>query len=198
LFFDAFANGVDLSIQAVTKYVGGHADVMMGYVTANESHRKRLENTHADLGLYASGDDCFLALRGLRTMGVRLARHQETALRLARWLQTRQEVARVLHPALESDPGHAIWKRDFNGSTGLFGVELKPSSDAKFAAFMDSLKLFGMGFSWGGYESLIVPAHITRTAAPFKAEGQVVRIHAGLENADDLIADLEQALAKMA
>jgi cystathionine beta-lyase len=198
LFFDAFAHGVDLSIQAVTKYIGGHADVMMGYVTANESHRKRLEHTHTDLGLYASGDDCFLALRGLRTMPVRLARHQETALKLARWLQARPEVARVLHPALEGDPGHAIWKRDFKGSTGLFGVELKPIAKEKFAAFMDSLKLFGMGYSWGGYESLIVPAHIHRTAAPFKSEGPLVRIHAGLENADDLIADLDQALAKMA
>jgi cystathionine beta-lyase len=198
LFFDAFAHGVDLSIQAVTKYVGGHADVMMGYVTANESHRKRLENTHTDLGLYASGDDCFLALRGLRTMPVRLARHQETALKLARWLQERPEVARVLHPGLETDPGHAIWKRDFNGSTGLFGVELKPVAKEKFAVFMDSLKLFGMGYSWGGYESLIVPAHIHRTAAPFKSEGPLVRIHAGLEKADDLIADLDQALAKIA
>jgi cystathionine beta-lyase len=198
LFFDAFAQGVDLSIQAVTKYVGGHADVMMGYVTANESYKKRLENTHADLGLYASGDDCFLALRGLRTMPVRLARHQETALKLARWLEARPEVSRVLHPALESDPGHAIWKRDFKGSTGLFGVELKPVAQEKFAAFMDSLKLFGMGYSWGGYESLIVPAHIHRTASPFKSEGPVVRIHAGLENADDLIVDLDQALAKMA
>lgn len=198
LFFNAFAHGVDLSIQAVTKYVGGHADVMMGYVTANESHRKRLEHAHADLGLYASGDDCFLALRGLRTMSVRLARHQENALRLARWLEKRPEVARVLHPALESDPGYAIWKRDFKGSTGLFGVELKPVGNEKFAAFMDSLKLFGMGFSWGGYESLIVPAHIQRTAKPFKTSGPIVRIHAGLESADDLIADLEQGLAHIA
>lgn len=198
LFFDAFAHGVDLSIQAVTKYVGGHADVMMGYVTANESHRKRLEHAHADLGLYASGDDCFLALRGLRTMAVRLARHQENALKLARWLAARPEVARVMHPALETDPGHAIWKRDFKGSTGLFGVEFKPINDKQFAAFMDNLKLFGMGFSWGGYESLIVPAHIQRTAKPFKANGPVVRIHAGLESADDLIADLEQGLAHLA
>jgi cystathionine beta-lyase len=169
----------------------------MGYVTANESHRKRLENTHADLGLYASGDDCFLALRGLRTMAVRLARHQHTALKMARWLKLRLEVARVLHPALEDDPGHAIWKRDFKGSSGLFGVELKPVAKEKFVAFMDCLKLFGMGFSWGGYESLIVPAHIHRTTAPFKTNGQVVRIHAGLEDAGDLITDLEQALTKL-
>jgi cystathionine beta-lyase len=198
LYFNAFEHGVDLSIQAVTKYVGGHADVMMGYVTANESHRKRLENAHADLGLYASGDDCFLALRGLRTMAVRLARHQDNALKLAHWLAKRSEVARVLHPALETDPGHAIWKRDFKGSTGLFGVELKPVSHQKFAAFTDGLKLFRMGYSWGGYESLIVPAHIQRTATSFKANGPVIRIHAGLENAGDLIADLEQGLAHLA
>jgi cystathionine beta-lyase len=197
LFFDAFAHGVDLSIQAATKYVGGHADVMIGYVTANEAWKARLAQAHADLGLYASGDDCFLALRGLRTMAVRLARHQETALKLARWLQVRPEVARVLHPALESDPGHAIWRRDFKGASGLFGVVLKPVGRNAFAAFMDSLKLFGMGYSWGGYESLIVPAKIQRTARPLEAEGPVVRIHAGLEDAGDLIADLDQGLGKL-
>ncbi|MGN6147775.1 MAG: cystathionine beta-lyase [Rhizomicrobium sp.] len=198
IFFNAFAHGVDLSIQAATKYVGGHADVMIGYVTANESHRERLEHTHADLGLYASGDDCYLALRGLRTMPVRLARHEETALTLAQWLAKHPAVERVLHPALESDPGHALWKRDFKGSTGLFGVVLKDTPHSRFAAFMDSLKLFGMGYSWGGYESLIVPAKIHRSAAPFDAKGRVVRIHAGLEDAGDLIADLDQALAKLA
>jgi cystathionine beta-lyase len=197
LFFDVFAHGGDLSIQAATKYVGGHADVMIGYVTANEAWKMRVAHAHADLGLYASGDDCFLALRGLRTMAVRLARHQETGLALARWLEARPEVSRVLHPALESDPGHAIWKRDFTGASGLFGVVLKPVGHEKFAAFMNSLKLFGMGFSWGGYESLIVPAKITRTARPFEAEGPIVRIHAGLEDAGDLIADLEQGLAKL-
>ncbi len=197
LFFDAFAHGADMSIQAATKYVGGHADVMLGYVTANAAWTTRLAHAHADLGLYASGDDCFLGLRGLRTMAVRLARHQETALTLARWLKSRPEVSRVLHPALEDDPGHAIWKRDFTGASGLFGAVLKPVSHEAFAAFMDSLKLFGMGFSWGGYESLIIPAKLHRTAAPFHAEGPLVRIHAGLENADDLIADLEQGLARL-
>jgi cystathionine beta-lyase len=194
LFFDAFAHGVDLSIQAATKYVGGHADVMLGYVTVNERYKASAAFTHDDLGLYASGDDCFLALRGLRTMPVRLARHQETALKLTRWLEQRPEVSRVLYPALESDPGRALWKRDFTGASGLFGVVLKPCDHAAFARFMDSLKLFGMGYSWGGYESLIVPSHIKRTAKPFEAEGRVIRIHAGLENADDLLADLEQAL----
>ena len=197
IFFNAFDHGVDLSIQAATKYVGGHADVMIGYVTANESHRARLEHTHDDLGLYASGDDCFLALRGLRTMPVRLARHQENGLKLARWLEKHSAVSRVLHPALEKDPGHAIWKRDFKGATGLFGVVLKDLPHEPFAAFMDSLKLFGMGYSWGGYESLIVPAKIHRTVGAWKAEGPVIRIHVGLEDADDLIADLDQGLAHL-
>jgi cystathionine beta-lyase len=198
VYFNAFDHGVDLSIQAATKYVGGHADVMIGYVAANESHRDRLESAHHDLGLYASGDDCYLALRGLRTMPVRLARHQESGLKLAHWLAIHPAVERVLHPALETDPGHALWKRDFKGATGLFGVVMKDTPHSRFAAFMDSLKLFGMGYSWGGYESLIVPSKIHRSAAPFDAKGRVVRIHAGLEDADDLIADLDQALAKLA
>jgi cystathionine beta-lyase len=197
LFFNALAHGADLSVQAATKYVGGHSDVMIGYVCARASHRLRLEHTHADLGLYASGDDCFLALRGLRTMAVRLKRHQETALTLTRWLATRPEVDRVLYPALENDPGHAIWKRDFTGASGLFGVVLKPCSHDAFAAFMDGLECFGMGFSWGGYESLIVPAKLHRTAKPFVGEGQLIRIHAGLEDAGDLIADLEQGFARL-
>jgi cystathionine beta-lyase len=197
LYFDAFAHGVDLSIQAATKYIGGHADVMLGYVASNESHEKRLSESHHDLGLYASGDDCFLALRGIRTMPVRLSRHQETGLKLARWLKERPEVARVLHPALEDDPGHALWRRDFKGATGLFGVVLKPVSRRALAAFFDGLVLFGRGYSWGGYESLIVPAHIRRTATDFTAEGPVTRIHAGLENADDLIADLDAALTRL-
>jgi len=197
LFFNAFAHGADLSVQAATKYVGGHSDVMIGYVCATTAMQERLEHTHGDLGLYASGDDCYLALRGLRTMAVRLKRHQETALKLARWLETRPEVARVLYPALESDPGHAIWKRDFTGASGLFGVELKPYSHEAFSAFMNGLSCFGMGFSWGGYESLIVPAKLHRSAKPFDNVGQVIRIHAGLEDADDLIADLDAAFTRL-
>jgi cystathionine beta-lyase len=197
LFYNALAHGADLSIQAATKYVGGHSDVMIGYVCANEQMRPRLEQTHADLGFYASGDDCFLALRGLRTMAVRLARHQETALRLARWLEGRAEIAQVLYPALPDDPGHALWKRDFTGASGLFGVVLKACSHDALAAFMDGLECFGMGFSWGGYESLIVPAKLHRTARPFEAEGPLIRIHAGLEDADDLIADLDAGLARL-
>ncbi len=197
VFFPALARGVDLSIQAATKYIGGHADVMIGTITANESHAARLHDLHGNLGLYVSGDDCYLALRGIRTLAVRLRRHQETALHLARWLSSRNEVARILYPALETDPGHAIWKRDFLGASGLFGVVLKPAADRAVAAFVDGLSHFGIGFSWGGFESLIVPAEIKRTAAPFKAEGPVLRIHAGLEDPGDLIADLEAGFERM-
>ena len=197
VFFDAFAHGVDLSIQAATKYVGGHADVMIGTVCANASHEARLVAAHTDLGLYASGDDCYLALRGLRTMPLRLKQHQETALKLARWLAARPEVDRVLHPALESDPGHAVWKRDFKGSSGLFGVVLKPVPRRAVAALMDGLELFGMGFSWGGYESLIVTSHAKRTARPFHGLGPLLRIHAGLEEADDLIVDLDKGFDRL-
>lgn len=197
IYFPALARGADLSIQAATKYIGGHSDVMIGYITANETHAERLIDTHGNMGLYASGDDCFLALRGIRTLPTRLKRHQETALKLARWLAGRDEVARVLYPALENDPGHAIWKRDFSGATGLFSVVLKPCSERAVAAFIDGLDHFGIGFSWGGYESLIVPAAIHRTTRQFKAEEPVVRIHAGLEDADDLTADLEAGLARL-
>jgi len=190
LHFPALAKGADLSIQAVTKYIGGHADVMMGYVAANERYAARLGDFHGNTGMYVSGDDCFLALRGLRTLGIRLKRHQETALTLARWLEGRPEVSRVLYPALESNPGHALWRRDFTGACGLFGVVLKPATHKQVAALMDGLGHFGIGFSWGGYESLIVPSHLARTAAPFATEGPLIRIHAGLEDPADLIADL--------
>ena len=197
IFFQPLRHGVDLSIQAATKYVGGHADVMLGYVSANDGHAARLHQTHGNMGLYASGDDCFLGLRGLRTLPVRLARHQQTGLALARWLAARPEVARVLHPGLESDPGHALWKRDFTGACGLFGLVLKPVPDAAVAAMVDGLAHFGLGWSWGGFESLIIPAHIKRTAAPFRSEGPVLRIHAGLEDADDLLADLDRGFERL-
>ncbi len=197
LLFPAIAHGVDLSIQAVTKYVGGHADLMMGAITANENHAVRLVNFHGTTGLFSSGDDIFLALRGLRTLPVRLKRHQETAMKLALWLQARPEVTRILYPALPGDPGHALWKRDFKGACGLFGLELKPVSQTALAAFLDGLEHFGMGWSWGGFESLIVPAHIRRTVSPFASEGPVLRIHAGLEDAEDLIADLEKGLLRL-
>jgi cystathionine beta-lyase len=197
LLFPALRHGVDLSIQAVTKYVGGHADLMMGAITANESHAARLVKFHGTTGLFSSGDDIFLALRGLRTLPVRLKRHQETGTRLALWLKARPEVTRVLYPALPDDPGHALWQRDFKGACGLFSFELKPVPKPALAAFLDGLSHFGLGWSWGGFESLIVPAHIRRTVSPFRAEGPVLRIHAGLEDADDLIADLDRGLARL-
>jgi cysteine-S-conjugate beta-lyase len=197
LHFNAIAHGVDLSIQAATKYLGGHADVMLGYVTANESHARRLSEYHTLSGLYASGDDCFLALRGLRTLPIRLKRHQETGLKLAHWLAERPEVVRVLCPMLESDPGHVIWRRDFSGANGLFGLVLKPVSHAALAAFVDGLEHFGLGYSWGGYESLIVPAHFVRTASTLNPEGPVLRIHAGLEDANDLVTDLAAGFERM-
>jgi cystathionine beta-lyase len=197
LHFGALDHGADLSIQAVTKYIGGHADVMMGYIAANESHAARLSEFHDKSGLYVSGDDCFLALRGLRTLAVRLKRHQETALTLARWLNTRPEVSRVLFPALEDDPGHAIWKRDFTGASGLFGIVLKPFTHRAMSALLDGLTHFGLGFSWGGYESLAVPADIRRTATKFRADGPVIRIHAGLEDPDDLIGDLTAGFERL-
>ena len=198
LYFQPLAYGVDLSIQSVTKYIGGHSDLMMGYVCANPSHAERLTHTHGDLGLFASADDLFLALRGLRTLSRRLPVHEQNGLKLARWFSARPEVTRVLHPGLDSDPGHAIWKRDFKGACGLFAIELKPLSHAALAAFMDGLKLFGMGWSWGGFESLITPAHIVRTARPWPGDATVVRVHAGLEDVDDLIADLSQGFERMA
>lgn len=197
LFYPALTRGADLSIQAVTKYIGGHADVMMGYVAANESHAARLFDYHKYSGLYVSGDDCFLALRGMRTLAVRLNRHQETALALARWLQSRPEVSRVLYPALETDPGHTLWKRDFLGASGLFGVVLKSVPHDAVATMLNGLSHFGLGFSWGGYESLAVPSDIHRSATKFKAEGPVIRIHAGLEDAGDLIADLEAGFDRL-
>ena len=197
LYFPALARGVDLSIHAATKYICGHSDAMMGTISANESHAARLDDFVGDLGLYASGDDCFLALRGLRTLAVRLKRHEETALTLTRWLQARPEVSRVLYPALESDPGHALWKRDFLGACGLFGVVLKPVGEKSVAAMIDGMKHFGIGYSWGGYESLVIPAEFVRTAKKFEAEGPVIRIHAGLEDAGDLLADLEAGFARM-
>jgi cysteine-S-conjugate beta-lyase len=200
LYFDAFAKGVDLSIQAGTKYIGGHSDVMLGTISANAALWPRLKETVTTMGLCVGPDDMYLALRGLRTLGVRLERHQQSALRIARWLRERPEVLRVMHPALEDDPGHAIWRRDFTGSSGLFSIVLEPVSDAAVRAFLDALELFGMGFSWGGYESLVILFDCTayRTATRWAPGGLALRFHIGLEDPDDLIADLERGFAAMA
>ena len=197
-FFDAIAHGVDLSIQAGTKYIGGHSDVMTGSIACTERYWRPLRDLVSDYGIGVSPDDCYLALRGLRTLGVRLRAHQEGGLKVARWLTNRPEVARILYPALENDPGHALWKRDFTGASGLFGVEFRATSKPAVHAFVDALELFGIGVSWGGYESLIVPARYTRTASQRQFAGPLLRLAIGLEDPDDLIADLEQGFAAMA
>jgi cystathionine beta-lyase len=200
LFFKPFAHGADVSIQAATKYIVGHADAMLGAITVNEAVWPTLARTHDELGLCAGPEDVYLALRGLRSLGVRLARHQASALTVAEWLAKRPEVARVIYPALTSDPGHAIWKRDFTGSSGLFSIVLKPVPRKAVAAMLDGLELFGMGYSWGGYESLIIPFDPSsyRTATKWKAEGPALRLHIGVEEVDDLKSDLEAGFARLA
>jgi cysteine-S-conjugate beta-lyase len=199
LFFKPFAHGVDVSVQAATKYIGGHADVMLGAITASETAWPVVRRTHEDLGLCTGPEDVYLALRGLRTLSVRLERHQRTGLELANWLRERPEVARVIHPGLPDDPGHAMWSRDFTGASGLFAFVLKPVSHKALAAMLDELKLFGMGYSWGGFESLIIPFDPSeyRTATEWKAAGPALRIHAGLEDVEDLKADLEAGFARL-
>jgi cystathionine beta-lyase len=197
LFFPAIAAGVDLSILAGTKYVGGHADVMLGSVTATAGWYPKLERTSWDLGQSVSPDDAWLCSRGLRTMGVRLRQHEASALGIARWLSEQPQVAAVLHPALPECPGHETWARDFKGSTGLFAFVLKGGGDSERTRFIEALELFGLGYSWGGYESLVVPAdpERIRTATSWKAQGPLVRLQIGLEDVDDLIEDLGAALA---
>ncbi|GKV79726.1 cystathionine beta-lyase [Pectobacterium versatile] len=195
LYFQPFTKGVDISVQAATKYIVGHSDVMMGIVTATEATYQRLKATTHELGLLASPDDCYLAQRGLRTLHVRLERHYQTGLRLAEFIARQPEVARVIHPALPGDPGHALWKRDFTGASGLFAFALHPALSHKRTAFVEALTLFGIGGSWGGYESLILPLNPVRSVHPDAHPGTLLRIHAGLESVDDLLADLERAFA---
>jgi cystathionine beta-lyase len=200
LFFPALEKGVDLSIQSGTKYIGGHSDLMFGCVAANQVTCAQLKDTVYTMGLCVGPDDMNLALRGLRTLGVRLARHGEAGLAVARWLAQRPEVLRILHPALESDPGHAIWKRDFSGACGLFSIVLKPVPQKAVFAFLDTLSLFGIGASWGGYESLAIPFDCTpiRTATKWAPGGPTIRFHIGLEDVSDLTADLERGFAALA
>jgi cystathionine beta-lyase len=197
LFFPALAHGCDMSILAATKYVGGHADLLLGSVTANAGWYAKLERTSWDLGHAVSPDDAWLGARGLRTMGVRLRQHEANALKVADWLKAQPQIARVLHPALPDCPGHALWKRDFKGSSGLFSIVLNGGGDSDRVAFMERLTLFAFGYSWGGYESLAVPydPERMRTATKWQAEGPLVRLHIGLEDSDDLIEDLAAALA---
>jgi cystathionine beta-lyase len=194
----AIAMGVDLSILACTKYIAGHSDVMLGSVTAAPSHWQALRDTSFQLGQCVSPDDAFLAARGLRTMAVRLDRHEASALAIAAWLKARPEVARVLHPALPDCPGHTHFVRDFKGGTGLFAFVLNGGSDAARSALIDGLELFGIGYSWGGFESLALPVDPQRyrTATTWQAEGPVVRLQIGLEDSGDLIADLDAGFAR--
>ena len=199
--FQPFTHGVDVSIQALTKYVAGHSDVLLGSITvADEAHWERVRTTSLILGQYASPDDCWLALRGARTMGVRLDRQMHAGIEIAGWFAARPEVAQVLHPALPGAPGHDLWKRDFTGAASLFGVEFKPEfTPAAVDAMIDNLTLFGIGASWGGFESLALPTtgHVTRTATPQRFAGPVARFHIGLEDTADLIADLEHAMGAL-
>ncbi len=193
LFFTAIEKGVDMTILAATKYIVGHSDVMIGSVTTTARYWQQLRRAAQDLGQYVSPDDAYLAARGLRTLSVRLKAHETAALQLARWLETRDEVAAVLHPALPQCPGHQLWQRDFTGAAGLFSFILK-GSKAKAAAFVDALDLFGIGYSWGGFESLAIPVHPEkhRSAVPWTHDGGMVRLQIGLEDVEDLKADLER------
>lgn len=199
LYFRPHELGVDLSIQAGTKYLGGHADANLGTISARAEYWPRVRETTGSLGLNPGPEDVFLMLRGLRTLSVRLDRHMESGLKVARWLEGRPEVLRVLHPALPSHPQHALWKRDFSGACGLFSVVLQPRPQAAVNTFIEALELFGIGASWGGYESLIIPFDCTplRTATQWNPGGPTVRLHVGLEDPDDLIADLQNALRRL-
>ncbi|CAN5182763.1 cystathionine beta-lyase [soil metagenome] len=198
LAFKPLAHGVDVSVQAVTKYVSGHSDVLMGsIVVADDAVGRTIDETIEDLGWHVTADDAWLALRGLRTMPLRMTEQARSGLRVAQWLQARPEVSRVLHPVLPGDPGHALWTRDYTGAASLFGVVMKGGDGAAVEAFLDSLTLFGLGWSWGGYESLAT--HDTDQMAfrevPPTLEGELLRFHVGLEDPADLIADLEIGLA---
>jgi cystathionine beta-lyase len=197
LYHRSLDQGVDISMQAATKYIGGHSDIMFGTISANAKAWPLVAETIRLLGVCAGPDDVFLALRGLRTLSVRLAQHYRSGLEMARWLATRPEVARVLHPALETDPGHAIWKRDFTGASGLFSIVLKPAPQKAVDALLDTVKLFGMGYSWGGFESLVIPFDCAsyRSATKWAPGGPALRLHIGLENIEDLKADLARGFA---
>src|SRR5436853_6630923 len=199
LFHRSLDLGVDISMQAATKYIGGHSDIMFGSISAKARAWPMVTATIRLLGVCAGPDDVFLALRGTRTLAVRLAQHHRSGLEMARWLAARPEVARVLHPGLESDPGHAIWKRDFTGASGLFSIVLKPMPDKAAHAFINALTLFGIGASWGGFESLAIPFDCAafRTATTWNPGGPTIRFPIGLEDVGDLIADLKCGFAAM-
>ncbi len=198
LYFQPLKVGVDVSVHAATKYIGGHSDLLMGTVTCNERAWPRMRETLHHYGLTTSPDDCYVALRGLRSMAARLVQHRASAEALIAWLKRQPEVERVLFPADPDDPGHALWRRDMSGASGLFGVALKPGpSERAFHAFIDGMQLFGRGYSWGGFESLLIPMSPERTVVPLPYKGWLFRIAAGLEDADDLIEDLAAGFARL-
>jgi len=195
LYFRALDFGVDITIHAATKYPAGHSDVLLGTVSANAACWPKLHEAFVTLGCCAAPDDVYQVLRGLRTMGVRLERHQESALAIARWLETQPGVARVLHPGLESHPGHALWKRDFSGASGIFSIVLAGGGQKQAHAFLDALKIFGLGYSWGGFESLAVQCNLSdRTIATGPYEGPLLRLQIGLEDVEDIKADISAGL----
>jgi cystathionine beta-lyase len=199
LFFRAFDHGVDVAVHAATKYIGGHSDVLLGAIVANEPTYGPLFRLWTDMGVTASTDDCFLGLRGLRTLAARLERQQASALRIAEWLRAQPQVKEVLYPALPGARGHALWKRDFRGASSLFGVILQPVDEARIAAMLDGMEIFSMGWSWGGFESLIIPTfpERTRSVTTWSPGGPCLRLAVGLEDADDLIADLADGLDRL-
>ena len=199
LYFRAFDFGVDVSVHAATKYIGGHSDVLLGLIVCSAATFPALHRLWTDMGITASSDDCFLGLRGLRTLAIRLARHQASGIKVAEWLRTRPEVREVIHPALAGSRGHELWKRDFAGATSLFGIVLHPVAKERIDAMLDGMQLFGMGWSWGGYESLMIPIYpeLVRTASRWDVGGPSLRLYIGLEDPDDLIADLTEGFARL-
>ncbi|MGD9946105.1 MAG: cystathionine beta-lyase [Burkholderiaceae bacterium] len=199
LYFKPLEHGVDISVQAATKYIVGHSDAMLGTVTVNKDLWPQLKSTAYDLGQIAGPDDCYMAQRGLRTLAVRLKQHWDSGMQMAQWLARQPEVERVLHPALPGDPGHSIWQREFKGASGLFSVIMKPMAARALAALIDDLQLFGIGASWGGYESLVLPIEPAghRSVTTWPHHGPAFRMHVGLEDVRDLIADMEQGFARL-
>lgn len=198
-YYKPLEHGADISVQAATKYIVGHSDCLLGTIVCNEKTLKKVRLTWDLLGMNVGPDDVFLAMRGIRTMGTRLRQHYESGMKVANWLKSHPDVLRVLHPALPDDPGHELWKRDFTGASGLFGFVMKQQERPALARMMDDLNLFGMGFSWGGFESLLIPSNPAhyRSATKWDAGGQTMRIHVGLEDPDDLIADLDAGFARL-
>jgi len=199
LGFRAFDHGVDVSVHAATKYIGGHSDVLLGAIVANADTFPALHRLWTDMGVTPSSDDCFLGLRGLRTLGVRMQRHEASAREIATWLVARPEVREVLYPPLPGDRGHALWKRDFRGASGLFGVVLQPVDGAAIGRMLDGMRIFGMGWSWGGFESLLIPTwpERARTVTRWSPGGPSLRVHVGLEDPQDLIEDLDAGFARL-